>query len=363
MEKDEKFMREAIRLAKKGLGRTSPNPAVGCVIVRNDEIIGRGFHKKAGAPHAEIEAIEDVKSQKKKLAGTTLYCTLEPCCHHGKTPPCTDAIIANGIVRVVYASCDPNPKASGKGDKKLKKAGIEISSGVLEKEASELNAAYFKYIKKSIPLIIAKAALSADGKLCALDGSSKWITGSEARREAHRMRNIYDAVMVGAHTVALDNPRLTCRIQCGRNPVRIIVDSHITVPLEFKIFTHNARVIVACLDTAPQSKVELIRDTGHEVLFCKKNKDGMVDLKDLIKKLGKSGITSVMIEGGPGLLGSAFDTGIVDRTAFFFAPKIIGAGKTITCKNKKGMSGAINFKDVKTKKLGNDILMLGRIKS
>jgi diaminohydroxyphosphoribosylaminopyrimidine deaminase/5-amino-6-(5-phosphoribosylamino)uracil reductase len=290
---DERFMRRALALARRGIGMTSPNPVVGAVLARGGRIIAEGWHKRAGEAHAEVNALRCVNAR-----GATLYVTLEPCCTHGRTPPCTDAIIAAGIKRVVVAATDPNPKHRGRGLRLLKCAGIRVDAGLLAKEATGLNRAFNKWITTGMPLVIAKAALSLDGRMATRTGDSKWITSDAARREAHELRSQVDAVMVGAKTVTRDDPRLTLRHGVrGRQPWRVVVGR--------------------CLRTA-----RVFTDVHRErtLHFTTRN------LRMVLRKLGRRGITSVLIEGGPTLLSAAFDAGVVDRVAFFFAPKVI-AGK------------------------------------
>jgi len=293
---DERFMRRALALARRGVGKTSPNPAVGAVLVRGGRIVGEGWHKRAGKAHAEINALRGVNAR-----GATLYVTLEPCCTHGRTPPCTDAIIAAGIRRVVVAATDPNPKHSGRGLRLLRRAGIRVEAGLLAEEAAALNAAFNKWITTGLPLVIAKAALSLDGKMSTRTGDSKWITSEAARREAHKLRAGVDAIMVGGNTVIKDDPRLTLRHGVrGKQPCRVVVGR---CPRTAKVFTdaHGNRTL-------------------H---FTTRN------LRAVLLKLGRLGITSVLIEGGPTLLGVAFDAGLVDKVAFFFAPKVIAGSARV----------------------------------
>jgi len=283
-------MRRALALARRGVGRTSPNPAVGAVVVRGGRIIGAGWHRQAGKPHAEIEALRGVDAK-----GATLYVTLEPCCTHGRTPPCTEAIIAAGLKRVVVAATDPNPNHAGRGLRLLRRAGIRVETGLLADQAAALNPAFNKWILTGLPLVIAKAALSLDGRMCTRTGDSKWITSDAARREAHRLRARVDAVIVGAGTVRADDPQLTLRHGVkGRQPLRVVVGH---CPSNAKVFTDAYR--------------------ERTLAFATRN------LRSVLKKLGCLGITSVLIEGGPTLLAAAFDAGLVDRVAFFYAPKVI----------------------------------------
>jgi len=289
-------MRRALALARRGLGTTSPNPAVGAVVVRAGKVIGEGWHQRAGEPHAEVNALRGVNAR-----GATLYVTLEPCCTHGRTPPCTDAVIAAGIRRVVVAATDLNPKHRGRGLRLLRRAGVRVEAGLLAAEATALNAAFNKWIKTGLPLVIAKAAMSLDGKMATRTGDSKWITSDAARREAHKLRAQVDAIMVGAKTVIRDDPQLTLRHGVrGQQPWRVVVGR---CPRTAKAFTDAYR-----------------ERTLH---FTTRN------LRLVLRKLGGMGITSVLIEGGPTLLSAAFDAGVVDKVAVFFAPKVIAGSARV----------------------------------
>jgi diaminohydroxyphosphoribosylaminopyrimidine deaminase/5-amino-6-(5-phosphoribosylamino)uracil reductase len=304
MKQDERFMRRALALARRGIGKTSPNPVVGAVLVRSGNIIGEGWHRRAGQPHAEINALRGVNAR-----GATLYVTLEPCCTFGRTPPCTDAIIAAGIRRVVVAATDPNPKHRKRGLRQLRHAGVRVEAGLLAAEATALNAAFNKWGMTGLPLVIAKAAMSLDGKMATCAGDSKWITSNAARREAHKLRAQVDAIIVGANTVIRDNPRLTLRHGVrGRQPWRVVVGR---CPQTARVFT----------------------DVHRERTLHFKTRN----LRTVFRKLGRMGITSVLIEGGPTLLGAAFDAGLVDKVAFFYAPKVIaGIRKVVNTTQVKG---------------------------
>ncbi len=349
-------MREALNLARKGLGRTSPNPAVGCLIVKSGKIVGSGFHEKAGEAHAEVKALEGAREQARSA---TMYVTLEPCCCEGRTPPCTDAIIEAGVNRVVIASEDPNPKVSGRGIAQLSRAGIEVEKGILEMEAREMNEAYEKFITTKQPFVIAKAALSADGKMSAADGSSRWITGEEARSAVHDLRAQVDAVMVGIETVLKDDPELTCRTCEGKNPIRIVADSRLRIPADAKILNNDAKTVIATTNQAPMDRIEALRKRGKRVVVVD-DVDGEVDLKKLLGELVSEEITSIMVEGGGELIGSALDAGIVDKVMFFISPKIIsGSGAVITGRGAKNIKDATRLERVEMKRVGEDFLLLG----
>ncbi len=320
---DGHYMKMALELAARARGRTSPNPLVGACVVRDGKIYGRGLHRRAGMPHAEINALKEAGDEAR---GATLYVTLEPCCHHGRTGPCTEAVIKAGIARVVVAMNDPNPLVAGKGIGVLKEAGVDVTLGVLEKEAMELNEVFIKYITTARPFVVAKAAVSLDGKIATRTGRSKWITGAIARAYGHRLRDWYDAVLVGIGTVLADDPSLTTRLPGGggRDPLRVIVDSQARTPLNARVLTQSsgAATLIATTAGAPPARLELLRRAGAKVLVA--GEGPRVDLAELMKKMGEDGITSVLIEGGAGIHGSALAARIVDKVAWFIAPKIIG---------------------------------------
>lgn len=341
---DEEFMRMALMLAQKG--RTSPNPKVGAVIAKGGRVLATGYHQKAGMPHAEIEAIGKLKQE--QLEGTTLYITLEPCSHSGngkKTPPCAPAIIKSGISRVVCAMEDPNPKVSGRGIAALKKAGIAVQAGIMEREAKKVNEAYVKRIISGLPFVSMKIAMSLDGKIATRTGDSKWISGEKSRRFTQELRDKYDAVMVGIGTVLKDNPRLTCRINGGHNPKRIIVDSKLRIPLSANVLKRaHGMVIIGCGKHDNEKKKKELERLGAHVFECPR-RDGEVDLEGFMQKIAESGINSVLLEGGSALDGTMVDEKLVDKFYFFVAPKIIG-GKD--AKGPIGGAGAEMIKDVLT---------------
>jgi diaminohydroxyphosphoribosylaminopyrimidine deaminase/5-amino-6-(5-phosphoribosylamino)uracil reductase len=362
MDDYEKHMRLALELAKKG--RTSPNPLVGCVIVKKGKAIGTGYHRRAGLPHAEIEALADAKRKNKSVLGATMCITLEPCCrsYPGKrTPPCTDAILASGISRVVVAMKDPNTKAGGAGIALLRKNGVKIGVGLLENEARELNAPYIKWITKRVPYVAMKMAMSADGKIATRSGDSKWVSGEKSRALVHRMRSEFDAIMVGAGTVKADNPRLTARIKGAHDPIRVIVDSDLCISPDAK-FMQNGKgnVIIATTEIAKkqkQGRAAKFESLGAKVLACGKRG---VDLRKLMHELGMLGIQSVLMEGGSELNGSAIEAKIVDKIHFFIAPKIVGGKEAkgpVGGKGMERMDSAISLKNMKMEKIGEDFLL------
>ncbi|HLE41282.1 MAG TPA: bifunctional diaminohydroxyphosphoribosylaminopyrimidine deaminase/5-amino-6-(5-phosphoribosylamino)uracil reductase RibD [Nitrospirota bacterium] len=361
---DEKYMRMALRLAEKARGRTSPNPMVGAVVVKDGKVISRGWHRKAGEPHAEAIALKKAGGAAR---GATLYVTLEPCSHTGKrTPPCSPLVIQSGITRVVVAMTDPNPKVSRGGVKALSAAGIDVITGVVEPEARKLNEAYIKHIIKGMPFVTLKIAQTLDGKIATAWGESKWITGEKAREEAHRLRDINDAVLVGINTVLKDNPSLTTRIPGGRDPVRVIVDSTLRIPLNAKVLTQksSAKTIVATLTNAPKGKTTKLQKAGVEVLMVKAAQ-GRVDLRDLMKKLGKMDIMSVLVEGGAEINYSALKAGIVDKAVLFIAPMLM-TGKDALCSiggtSPVKLSRALRLRDVTSHFVGQDLMFEGYIR-
>lgn len=358
--KDQEFMKKALTLAARGKGRTSPNPAVGAVLVKKEKIIASDYHKKAGTPHAEVLALNKAGDNSRN---STLYINLEPCCHtHKRTPPCTKVIIQSGVRRVVVAMKDPNPLVAGKGIKTLQKAGIETETGLMEKEARILNEAFSKYILKKEPFVYLKIAQSLDGKIATSRGESKWITGVKARKYVHRLRGEVDALLVGIGTVEKDNPSLDCRISRGRNPYRVIIDSLLKISMKSKVLGYkDCKTIIATTEMASKKKIERLSQSGIKVLIIKSKKK-RVDLKKLMKELGKLEITSVMVEGGSSITASALADGIVDKVLFFTAPKIIGGVDAIPSVGGKSLvhlKNAFKLRNVKTSNFGDDILVEG----
>jgi diaminohydroxyphosphoribosylaminopyrimidine deaminase/5-amino-6-(5-phosphoribosylamino)uracil reductase len=318
---DEKYMNLALTLAKKGIGFVNPNPLVGAVIVKNGKIIGQGWHEKYGGWHAERNALRNCRDSPN---GACMYVTLEPCCHHGKTPPCTDAIIQSGIKKVMIGCLDPNYLVSGKGVAILRSAGIEVVTGVLQDQCIELNEVFFHYIQAKTPYVVMKYAMTIDGKIATVNGSSKWITGISARENVHRSRNQYSSIMVGVGTVIADNPSLTCRIDGGRNPIRIICDTNLSTPLDATITTtaKETRTIIATA-CADREKHKPYLALGCEILEINR-KDNHLDLNHLMQELGKMGIDSILLEGGAMLNFSALQSRIVNKVQAYIAPKLFG---------------------------------------
>ncbi len=346
----------AIAEASKGLGRTHPNPAVGCVIVKRGKVIATGFHVRAGTPHAEAVALRVAGA---KAKGATLYSTLEPCNHQGRTPPCTEAIIAAGITRVVYGSNDPNPLVNGKGRRRLLTAGLEVKGGVLQTETDELNRPFFKAITTGFPWVTLKAGITLDGKLATQTGRSKWITGEPARAAAHHLRDRADVIVVGAGTVAADDPRLTTRIPNGRNAVRVVLDSHLRSSLKAAIFAPGlGRVVVATLEPAGARRAKALTRQGVEV-WTVAPKAGRVALTALLARLAKEGLYHVLVEGGATVHGAFLKAGLADEVALFLAPTLFGhEGQTWSGPlGVKTVEGAIRLGPVTVEQVGGDLLV------
>ncbi|MBU4175326.1 MAG: bifunctional diaminohydroxyphosphoribosylaminopyrimidine deaminase/5-amino-6-(5-phosphoribosylamino)uracil reductase RibD [Actinobacteria bacterium] len=322
--RDERYMARALELAEKGRGRTSPNPLVGAVIVSEGRVIGEGYHQVAGAPHAEVNAIEDAGG---KATGATMYVTLEPCNHTGRTPPCAARLVEAEIARVVMALRDPNPLVSGGGERFLTERGVDVETGVLEDEARRQNEAYLKWVEAGFPFVTLKMAMSLDGKVATRTGDSTWITSEESREDVHRMRSENDAVMVGIGTVLSDDPRLTVRMGGYKGaPLRVVADSGARTPVQSRVAdVSETPTLVAVAGNAPVESVEALEARGVEVVRV--GSDGSVDLRALLKLLAGRDITSLMVEGGPGIASAVWEHGLVDRLVFYYAPMIIGGSE------------------------------------
>ncbi|AGC46503.1 riboflavin biosynthesis protein RibD [Myxococcus stipitatus DSM 14675] len=353
------FMRIALEEAAKGLGRTSPNPVVGAVLVKGGRIIARGYHKKAGTAHAEVVALEAAGS---KARGADLYSTLEPCDHYGRTPPCSLAIIEAGVRRVFCGSADPNPKVSGKGVARMRRAGVKVVTGVLQAEADKLNRPFFKAINTGLPWVTLKAAATLDGKLATATGDSRWVTGEKAREWVHRLRDSVDVILVGANTVRQDDPKLTTRLPGGKgkDALRVVVDSHLRLSPRYSVFSQksSARTIIATLEDPEGRKAKRFLAQGVEVWQLRAKAD-RVDLKALLRKLARSGLNHVLVEGGAEMYGSFLREHLADELALFLAPKLLGreglswAGDL----GVKEMAQALSVKDLTFEQHGQDILL------
>lgn len=322
-----RYMRRALALARRGLGRTSPNPAVGCVLVRDGEVVGEGWHRKAGTPHAEVHALA---AAGERARGAHAYVTLEPCSHVGRTGPCAQALIHAGIARVYVGMTDPNPLVNGKGIALLSEAGIPVQVGVLAAECRELNEPFIKQVTTGRPFVILKSALTLDGKTATTSGDSKWITCEKSRRYVHKLRGIVDAVMVGIGTVMADDPQLTCRMGVsGRDPDRVVVDSQLRIPLNAQVLRPSAMARTIIATTVQNAeKISALEAAGATVVVCRAQ-SGRVDLADLLVRLGALGIQSILLEGGSGLVGSMVRMGLVDKFLLFYAPKLFAGGDGI----------------------------------
>lgn len=361
---EEEYMRLAIRLAGKAKGKTSPNPLVGAVVVKEGKIVGRGFHQKAGEPHAEVNALNDASE---KARGADLFVNLEPCNHYGRTPPCTRMIIDSGIKRVLLGMVDPNEVVAGKGLQSLRDSGIEVKTGILGDECQRLNEVYVKYITEKRPFVILKSAASLDGKIATRIGDTQWITNERSRGFTHRLRNEVDGILVGIGTIEADDPSLTTRLSGGKgkDPVRVVVDSKLRVPLKAKVLKHESKAgtIIAATEAADMRKVEELEKLGAKVLILP-SKDDKVDLEELMYALGKLEITSLLVEGGGEINASSLSCGIVDKVLFFYAPKIIGGIGAVNLVGGKGIErlcDAVNLKDIKVRRFGDDILVEGYV--
>ena len=359
---DQKFMEHALALASKARGRTSPNPLVGAVIVRDGEIVGEGYHQKAGDAHAEINAL----NQAKGLAeGATMYVTLEPCCHWGRTPPCTESVIRAKLGDVFVAMKDPNPRVAGNGIRQLEEAGIPVQVGICEKESRQLNEVFIKYITTQSPFVILKSAISLDGKIATASGESQWITSEASRLKGHEVRSQVDAILVGVGTVLQDNPSLTVRLPERQNedPIRVVVDSRGRTPLGAKVLNpdSNAGTLIAVTESAPPKTIETLKSAGADVLIIDE-KEGRVCLRALMREFGRKEITSVLIEGGGEINAAALQAGIVDKLMFFIAPKLIGgrdAPGSIGGIGIARLAEAYELRDVKIAQIGADFLIEG----
>jgi len=350
MKEKEKYIKHTFQLARQALGKTSPNPIVGAVLVKDGEVVGEGYHQKAGAPHAEINAIKQAGS---KAKGATLYVNLEPCSHQGKTPPCTKSIINAEIKKVIVSMLDPNPLIHGKEE--LIAAGIEVETGILEKEAMKLNEIYIKYITTHLPFVILKSAITLDGKITTQDKS--WITSEQSRKLVHLLRSQVDAILVGKNTILIDNPLLTSRIKGAKNPFKIIVDTNLEIPLDAKVLKNPEKVIIATTNSAPEHKILTLERLGTKVLLLPKSKK-MVDLLELIKKLGDMEITSLLVEGGARINTSFLENELVDKIYFFIAPKIVGNKQLSVIGD---LTELVRLKEISVEKIGDDILISGKI--
>jgi len=358
----QQYMQQALQIAAYAAGRTSPNPLVGAVIVKDGRVVGQGWHRKAGTEHAEIHALRQAGEL---AAGATIYVTLEPCSHYGRTGPCSKALIDAGIKRVVIAMLDPNPLVAGKGVAMIKAAGIEVETGLLQAQAERLNEVFLKWIMTKMPFVVMKTAMTLDGKIATAAGNSKWISNEVSRRRVHELRDVYDGILVGIGTVLADDPSLTTRLvsQSGKNPLRIVVDSRARTPLTAKVVTDGqAKTLIAVTVAAEAAKVEALRQAGVEVLVV--NDGQQVDLRQLFCLLGERGVCSIFVEGGALINYSLLKAGLIDKVYSFIAPKMVGGSSApgpVGGDGVETLDQAFLLDNVETELLAGDILVSGYI--
>jgi diaminohydroxyphosphoribosylaminopyrimidine deaminase/5-amino-6-(5-phosphoribosylamino)uracil reductase len=363
---DAGFMREALRLAAKGAGETSPNPLVGAIVVKNGVVVGKGYHQVLGGPHAEVNAIAEAGPA---ALDATLYVTLEPCNHFGLTPPCTKAVVDAGIRRVVFGMVDPNPDVAGGGAEQLMSVGIEVKGGVLERECRELNQPFVKYVTTGLPYVMLKAAATLDGFIATSTGDSKWITGEVSRKFAHRLRYQADGVLVGIGTVISDDPLLTVRFErgkCRRQPVRIVLDSELRIPLDVQLVqtVSTAPVWVVCRSDASASRERSLSSLGVQVIRVEGGNAGL-DLRAALEELGRRRISSVLVEGGGRVLGSFIQDGFADEFCFFYAPKILADPSGVCMlhgRSRLKVADCVKAYDLNVRRLKEDLLVCGKFR-
>jgi len=351
---DEQYMRRALQLARRGMGKVNPNPMVGAVIVRAGRIIAEGYHHKFGEDHAEIDAI---KRASRGVRGATMYVTLEPCCHWGKTPPCVDTIIEQGIKRVVIGTLDPHPLVNGKGVQILRDHGIEVTVGVLEQEARAVNEVYFYHTQTGLPFITVKYAQSLDGRIATSQGNARWISSEASRRFAHRLRAQHEAIMVGIGTVLADDPQLTVRLVKGRNPLRIVLDSRLRILPIAQVLRDDGKTLIVTTEAKAEKKIEALHQQGKEVLVAQRGQDGRVELVSVMKQLAERGISSILVEGGAEVITSFLKEGLVNRMVVITAPLILGKGvEGIGDLGITDLHEAIRPSSCKVSRVGDDLI-------
>ncbi len=358
---DKEYMKLALTIAKSAQGQTSPNPLVGAVIVKDGEIVGIGAHLKAGEAHAEVHALQMAKE---KATGATMYVTLEPCSHYGKTPPCANLIIEKNIRKVLVATVDPNPQVAGRGIAMLRQAGIDVEVGLLKEEADELNQVFYHYIQTKMPFVTVKSASSLDGKTATHRGESKWITSSAAREDVQHYRHQHDSILVGINTVLADNPSLTTRLASGgKNPIRIILDSKLRIPLDATVVTDGKTPTwIVTSNQADCSKQKLLSDKGIKIINMK---SPTIEIKELLSVIGENGITSVFVEGGSEVIASFIAAKKVNQLVTYIAPKLIGGKKSPTVVGGVGfptMEEVLQLEFVSVERIGADIKIVSRLK-
>ncbi|MEE4608100.1 MAG: bifunctional diaminohydroxyphosphoribosylaminopyrimidine deaminase/5-amino-6-(5-phosphoribosylamino)uracil reductase RibD [Desulfobacteraceae bacterium] len=361
MDSDRRFMQMALDLAARGAGHTSPNPMVGSVVVKDGRVVGKGYHQRAGGPHAEVLALEEAGDQ---AAGATLYVTLEPCNHHGRTPPCTERIFAAGIRRVVSAMADPNPGVAGGGHARLRDAGLTVDEGLLADAAARLNETWIKYIRTGLPFVVLKCAATLDGRIATRTGDARWVTGPTARERVHQLRSRMDAILVGVGTVIADDPQLTARLPdgSGRDPLRIILDARLETPPEARMLglDSSAETLIVCAKDADPAHRQRLEAAGARLLAAPLA-HGRIDLKALMPRLGAMQLTSLLLEGGARVAASALAQKVVDKVMFFYAPKILGGEGVPICQGPgpERMVDALAVHDLRLERIGDDVLFTG----
>jgi diaminohydroxyphosphoribosylaminopyrimidine deaminase/5-amino-6-(5-phosphoribosylamino)uracil reductase len=359
------YMQRALAVAAGGIGFVSPNPLVGCVIVKNGRIVGEGYHERYGEPHAEVNALRAAGTE---ACGATLYVTLEPCCHTGKTPPCVEAVLQAGVGRVVIALGDPNPKVAGGGLARLQAAGVAVTLGICESEARRLNETFLHYIRTQRPFVTLKCAITLDGKIATRTGASRWITGGPAREQVHRMRHAADALLIGSGTALQDDPQLTTRLPGGGgvNPLRIVVDSmlHLPVSSQLAVVTADCRTLVATSERAPVDKQRLLEDQGVEILRLPSYADGRVDIEALLAALGARGVADLLVEGGATLGATLLQRRLVDKIVAFIAPKIMGGDgiDVVAAFGVETMADALQLYGMTSQSVGEDVMLEAYLK-
>lgn len=356
---DERYMRQALRLARRGSGRTSPNPPVGAVVVRNGEIVGRGFHRRAGAAHGEDAALQDAGA---RARGATLYVTLEPCAHHGRRPPCVDAVLAAGVREVVVGTRDPNPKVRGGGIERLRRAGLRVRCGILQPECDEMIAAFRKHVTSGVPFVTLKLAATLDGRIATATGESRWITGAASRRFVHRLRNEHDAVLVGAQTVLQDDPELTCRLRGGRNPLRVVLDGRLRVDARHRVVSDGkAPTLIVAAAPVPPARRRRLERSGVDIVSLPATR-GVIPLRRVLRELGNRDVMSVLIEGGAEVAAAVLTAKLVDAIYLFYAPKLIGGDgqPMLGSLGVRHLKDALELKNAQVERVGEDFLVVLR---
>jgi len=354
---ESKYISRCFELAKKGIGNVSPNPLVGCVIVKEGKVIGEGWHEKYGQPHAEVNAI---RNSTEPIVDSTLYSNLEPCSHtNKKTPPCVPEIIKQKVAKVVISNIDPNPNVNGKGVGQLREAGIEVVTGIEEDKGNELNRFYFKYAKKRLPYITLKIAQTLDGKIAEFEGKQSWITGEESGKFVHSLRGIFDAVLIGANTVVVDDPLLTVRNTNGRNSLRIILDGNGSIPDTAKILNleDNDKTLIVTSEAVPNYYTEAVKKKGVELLMLPMNGSNKIDLEELLREAGRRNISSILVEGGSNIFSQFVEEKLFDELIVLQSPKLFGKGL-----NSVELSEQVNMELINTEHLGSDLKMVFRKK-